>query len=552
MPSTQVSPVKILLDLGIDLDNLSSEEDYLSALKEGAAMLQVGGGKTDGRFKILTDEVRKVRASRKEDAPSAGMKITKKRISAQKLLNPAKLTPVKGGEGGGDLVVIKEKVVSIEKILGEQYDFQLDQAKDAVKERQDKKRKLREKLLEGSKAIWGGIKKVAGAVIKPFQNIWSKILGFIQTVILGRVLFKILEWGANKENQEKIKNIFKFLKNWWPTLLAAYVLFGTSFTSMAVGLLKVIGWGVAKLVGLIPLLKVALAKLKLGKLLKMIPGGGMLKGLGLSALIGGGIGLMQRKGEENLGEVTGDTGFTANTFGSGLSVPVNPSPDKTSPSGGRNPFEGLFQKKNEGGFVSGPSGVDKVPAKLTAGEFVMSKGAVQKYGTGLLASMNAAGGGTNRPRGGRYNTGGEVKGFSTYDDPKGEWQKGGWAAADKKLASYKDRRLISPATVLEGAVHHIYDDSGNFKGITQGLPKPGTVAEKAAALRARDIQASKKVSPPPPPSSKPKVTIIDQPPTEQADASEAQAPSKGNRKIPSFDAKCFRSSSKMEVLGVSP
>ena len=544
MPSTQVSPVKILLDLGIDLDNLSSEEDYLSALKEGAAILQVGGGKTDGRFKILTDEVRKVRSSRKEDAPSAGMKVTKKRISAQKLLNPAKLTPVKGGEGGGDLVVIKEKVVSIEKILGEQYDFQLDQAKDAAQERQDKKRNLREKLLEGSKNIWGGIKKVAGAVISPFQNIWSKILGFIQTIILGRVLFKILEWGANKENQEKIKNIFKFLKNWWPTLLAAYVLFGTSFTSMAVGLLKVIGWGVAKLMGLIPMLKAALAKAKLGKLLKMIPGGGMLKGLGLSALIGGGIGLMQRKGEENLGEVTGDTGFTANTFGSGLPVPVNPSPDKTSPSGGRNPFEGLFQKKNEGGFVSGPAGVDRVPAKLTAGEFVMSKGAVQKYGVNTLASMNAAGGGTNRPTAGRYATGGKVtKGINTYSPEL--------IAEEKKFASYTDRRLVSPATVLEGAVHDVYDDSGKFRGRTQGVPLEGTVAQQASALRARDIQASKKVSPPPPPTSKPKVTIIDQPSTEQVDASEAQVPSKGNRKIPSFDAKCFRSSSKMEVLGIS-
>ena len=38
------------------------------------------------------------------------------------------------------------------------------------------------------------------------------------------------------------------------------------------------------------------------------------------------------------------------------------------------------QKLKQGGFVSGPGGVDKVPARLTAGEFVMSKGAVQKYG----------------------------------------------------------------------------------------------------------------------------------------------------------------------------
>ena len=50
-----------------------------------------------------------------------------------------------------------------------------------------------------------------------------------------------------------------------------------------------------------------------------------------------------------------------------------------------------------GGFVSGPGGIDQVPARLTAGEFVMSKGAVEKYGVNTLAGMNAAGGGTNIP-----------------------------------------------------------------------------------------------------------------------------------------------------------
>ena len=52
----------------------------------------------------------------------------------------------------------------------------------------------------------------------------------------------------------------------------------------------------------------------------------------------------------------------------------------------------------EGGEVDGPGGTDKVPAMLTAGEFVMSRGAVQKYGVKQLESMNAAGGGTNQPK----------------------------------------------------------------------------------------------------------------------------------------------------------
>jgi hypothetical protein len=51
-----------------------------------------------------------------------------------------------------------------------------------------------------------------------------------------------------------------------------------------------------------------------------------------------------------------------------------------------------------GGVVSGQKGIDRVPAMLTDGEFVMSRGAVQKFGVNTLMSMNSAGGGTNIPR----------------------------------------------------------------------------------------------------------------------------------------------------------
>ena len=54
-----------------------------------------------------------------------------------------------------------------------------------------------------------------------------------------------------------------------------------------------------------------------------------------------------------------------------------------------------------------------------------------------------------------------------------------------------------------------------------------------------------------PPISKPKVTVINQPGTEEVDASQAQLPAGGNREIPPFDATVIRSSHKMEVLGIS-
>ncbi|MDA9686291.1 hypothetical protein N9U20_01595, partial [bacterium] len=78
---TTTDPIEILLEMGIDLDNLSEEEDYLSALKEAIAIILVktkGGG--DERSKVLLDEVVKVRKSRKAADPT--FKARKKKISA--------------------------------------------------------------------------------------------------------------------------------------------------------------------------------------------------------------------------------------------------------------------------------------------------------------------------------------------------------------------------------------------------------------------------------------------------------------------------------------
>ena len=60
-------------------------------------------------------------------------------------------------------------------------------------------------------------------------------------------------------------------------------------------------------------------------------------------------------------------------------------------------YEDGGKVEDRGGEVKGPKGKDRVPAMLTDGEFVMSKGAVQEYGADTLAGMNAAAGGTNKP-----------------------------------------------------------------------------------------------------------------------------------------------------------
>ena len=83
MPKTKHSPVKLLSDLGIDVMNLSSQEDYKSALIEGLAKLQYTGETSSERFKILTDEVlRVVREKILEGYPRIQIKVGGKPIES--------------------------------------------------------------------------------------------------------------------------------------------------------------------------------------------------------------------------------------------------------------------------------------------------------------------------------------------------------------------------------------------------------------------------------------------------------------------------------------
>ncbi len=73
-----------------------------------------------------------------------------------------------------------------------------------------------------------------------------------------------------------------------------------------------------------------------------------------------------------------------------------------------NTAPGNIMGYNKGGKVPGSGSGDTVPAMLTPGEFVMSKGAVDKIGVDNLMSMNKDGGGTNQPKMMKFAGGGVV------------------------------------------------------------------------------------------------------------------------------------------------
>ena len=382
----KISPVKILSDLGYELVELETPEDYLSALMEAIVSLQGAGGSGRARADILQEELIRVRKERKKAAPSAGMKATKKTISPSRFFDKKEQkSPVQGK--GGSIVKIGNSVTSIVETLKEDQKQDKKQQSFLQKMAERFKRRKKENKLEFK--VFDGLKKTATKLLAPMKNAWNEFLGFIGKVILGRVLFKILEWMGDKDNQGKLKSIIKFFEDWWPAMLAGYLLFGNSLTSMVTGMLITMGKWLA------PML-LAIGKLMLNPW--------VLAGLGLGAGI---YAIAKTIGKEKEGE---DIAESTNESTDALVDEGMDEGDVSMLGESENvddPLGGERLGLNKGGTVPGSGNTDTVPAMLTPGEFVMSKGAVQKYGVDTLEGLNAAAGGTNRPtlmR--RYNEGG--------------------------------------------------------------------------------------------------------------------------------------------------
>ena len=508
----------------------------------------------------------------------------------------------------------------------------IEDARIAGEEAQGKKAET------GLEKVLNVVKGAAEKVIAPVKSIFSSIFDFIKIIFMGRIGIRIFEWFSDPSNLEKVTAIFRFLKDWWPVLLAGIMAFMPALLGpggFILGTIALLAWGIPKIINAVKSI------FGLGK--------NVDKELDVADKDADKDLKKQIKGLE--AEVDKETG-QLDTKTKPKELDKTPTPEQSTPK------EQEPQKMAKGGEVPGKGEGDTVPAMLTPGEFVLTKDAVNQFGVDTLAGMNAAaggggsGGGTTagakgssvggRPnasgggskkdggsvgdsvvqhfnqggsvgdslvqhfnqgglvqhfnQGGpviktslnpflsppvqHFKNGGEVKGINTYNDPEGEWQKGGWAAADKKLASYKDRRLISPATVLEGDVHHVYDDGGKFAGITQGVPLEGTIKEKIAALKAQKkeekvgikaavglgtkgpaieksaaniskIQSSRDV--PGPPSKK--LSSVE---AVQQVADLAQAPPQSETTqldpatgIPPFDAGAMQSRSKIRILGVT-
>ena len=250
------------------------------------------------------------------------------------------------------LISIAGTTESIKNLLQAQQQGDRDAAQDAAKDKQDASRAGKEKKMESR--VFEGMKKMGEKVIAPVKGLWEKVWGFLRTLLFAKVVGKLFDWFQNPENQKKVKSIFKFVSDFWPLLLTGFLLFGTGIGSLITGTVAAITGFIPVLMGFIPALAAFLAS----------PIG--LAVLGTAAVVGGGM-------------------YLHNKFKDNKNDPSRSAKDRKN-----NVKKEKTVEMNKGGVVPGSGNTDTVPAMLTPGEFVVTKGATEKYGTDTLEGMNAA------------------------------------------------------------------------------------------------------------------------------------------------------------------
>lgn len=313
---------------------------------------------------------------------------------------------------------ISKSLTNIIQLLSQQ---NVQTKRDVDETRKSQERSRRQGIELGLERSFATVKNVAQSVVAPVKSILDQIIQFFVTVFLGRALILLLNWFADEKNRSKIRSIMRFLSDWWPSLVAGYILFGTGFGRVV---RKVAGVAVGLTTRLIVIAARLAKAIATGQILKrkgiasVFAGGGKIGGLrgGLlqlgvagAATVGTGLAINKFMGGEEAPQIAvpepqsvptmeaaggglADLKGILKSTGSEVSSQLNPFTAFLASGGLANITQGL------GGSISGPKGIDKVPAMLTDGEFVMSRGAVQKFGVSTLEAMNSAGGGTNRPK----------------------------------------------------------------------------------------------------------------------------------------------------------
>ena len=373
------------------------------------------------------------------------------------------------GDVKDKLEEINQSVIEIKDVVVTQGDLADDRDEELRKSILAAKKKKREDKLEKKKTVKD---KMLESVTKPVGNFLNKLIKFVMMTFVGSVVNRVLSLLKDPAQfLDPIKQFFNFIiglvnavmKGLWMITGAPmnFIIGGINngvkslldALNKATALLKIPAIDSPEIPMIpgppefqfIPLSKTAQEKnaavgMSEGGVVPAMDGVDGMDGMsgvdgadgleGLPGLGGGGGGtdaITAKATTKSLGTRTKDIGnlfarpfrdekeadprsqFATGFSGGGYAAPY---PEGDSILGLSPSFSGLIGY-NKGGQVPGSGNKDTVPAMLTPGEFVMSKGAVNQIGVDNLKEMNAAGGGNNQPKLMKFAGGGSVPEIGT-------------------------------------------------------------------------------------------------------------------------------------------
>ena len=382
-----------------------------------------------------------------------------------------------------NVAAIRKSVEKIFKALNGQFEAIKKQAERDRLNKQKERRKKRENALEGAGKF---MLKQARKLAAPTFDLLDRLFKFLGTVILGRVLFKLVEWLGDKKNQEKIEALGRFLKDWWPVLLSAFVLFATPLG----GLIRSVLAGVVKL-SMFMAKKAIPGLLRFAKANPLAAAAVGVGALGVAAVAANQDGTAVVKDPEKpnksqmdeineFGGMTGDPMSVLGTLSGGGQVPRyakggNVQRNKrTMPSGGK-------VSQSTGKRVRG-AGKDTQMIVAQPGEIVMSKPAVDKIGAPFLLNLNKMGGGTNQPQ------------FTKFGDL--QFAQGGGVVGAKDIDMEKVMQTLRDAYITPDDLGPAGIDNPRIQNVANylyGIEKLNT--EGLDEFQVIDLQIAKKSYP---------------------------------------------------------
>ena len=245
---------------------------------------------------------------------------------------------------------IVDSVRSIHDTLIRQQDLDKGQEDDADIDAEQDKRDAKESGREGG-GIGEGLKKTGEKMLAPVKKGFGSIMDWIKKFLMAKALMMFFNWFSDPANAKKVSSLFRFIKDWWPAILTGLLLFAGSMlgpTGIIIGI-------TALVVGFIPKIVNSIKSLF-----------GFTKDVNKEAA----------KGEKEAAKAEKLADKQDKKDESKDLKPEDDPANAPEPGTQQTPEDPV--KMNKGGQVPGQGDKDTVPAMLTPGEFVMSKGAVEQ------------------------------------------------------------------------------------------------------------------------------------------------------------------------------